>query len=238
MALTEEQKNEIDKLIQGHAATRQLSSGQKWDVAVIIGSFLVASVAVLAFGGSFVVQSAATLAASSVAGEVVPRDVAEVLATESSEFQELVEQFASNPPKGAVVAFDRSDGCPVGWTDYKEARGRTIIGATDHEGDPGNQPARSLGESLGNASVTLDDNNIPRHFHTSPRVQDVPTENEAFLFSVDRDSDEGRFLQLADSGSLKVVTRGRTSFAGAETTRTEPFDNMPPYVALYFCKKE
>jgi len=33
-------------------------------------------------------------------------------------------------PKDAVVAFDRADGCPVGWVEFKEASRRVIIGTS------------------------------------------------------------------------------------------------------------
>jgi hypothetical protein len=55
-------------------------------------------------------------------------------------------------PSGAVLAFDapnlNQDRCPLGWTPFLEARGRTIVGAGDPSRAPGKMAADENGRML------------------------------------------------------------------------------------------
>jgi len=124
-------------------------------------------------------------------------------------------------PSGTVVAFDLADGCPSGWKNFEVAAGRFIIGVDGNKyklpyvaGEP--EYVRG-GEDV----VTLSPNEMPSHNHTLDGV-----------------------FSLWNEGSSRDTTSG-TGVFHAKTTRTlgltgggQPHNNMPPYIALYFCKKD
>lgn len=152
----------------------------------------------------------------------------------------------SNPdlilPAGAVVAFDRSDlgpdTCPSGWKPFGEARARVIIGA----GDPalahstpkdvdigGHQlqgyPFRFPGGEL-NHQLTVAE--LPAHSHGIKMIAHSEylrgTQGYAGLESVGRDA------SASDPGGAVRSTEP----AG----ENKPFNIMPPFIALYFCKRD
>src|SRR5438046_1121228 len=52
------------------------------------------------------------------------------------ELIDCVKELASRPlvtaiPKGVVLAFDNDSGCPAGWSVFKPATGRMIVGSGD-----------------------------------------------------------------------------------------------------------
>ena len=153
-------------------------------------------------------------------------------------------------PRAAVVAFDRDDleqdRCPAGWRPFKNARARVIVGAGDPGGSPGklgfDENAQRLthyvlGQHGGSEVQTLKIGEMPNHLHMNER-------RFAFL----RASGEN----VVDLGSLPVrkVVRGTAKYtdmlqsesAKFYDTKTagegNPHNNMPPFIALYFCKKD
>lgn len=161
--------------------------------------------------------------------------------------------------KGAVIAFDRSEdrgggmvggACPIGWTLFREAGGRVIIGAGAHENtdETGQQISdyRAFSDDEDDATggaetVTLIEKHIPPHTHD---VQD-----EGHRHNVERDEiyggAGGRLTQeirgnRVDSPYASAENKARISedSFGGLNGKTQPHDNMPPYIAIYFCKKE
>ncbi|MCW1410743.1 MULTISPECIES: hypothetical protein [Rhizobium] len=125
-------------------------------------------------------------------------------------------------PRGAVVAFDRADGCPTGWDDYKEGWGRFVIGAVES-----NKIGQIPGEFVRDASgVDLG----PREFRkpggqalTAITVRNLPAFNIV--------------------GHDEYV-RSQKGYAGLESVTPvdgpnlqNPLSNLPPYIALVYCKK-
>lgn len=139
-------------------------------------------------------------------------------------------------PSGAVVAFDLPDGCPKGWqADFSKGKGKFILGvgqgSLDYRG--GNHQPDGVANSVeldevmwndqgGAEKIALNVRQMPEHLHQS--IDNVFTA----LF----DGDES----VSDSTlGWKIVREIRdTSKAGLG----EAHLNMPPYIALSFCKKE
>jgi len=131
-------------------------------------------------------------------------------------------------PKGAVFAFDTPDGCPEGWSHFAEAQSRAIVGASagsfedglanDEDGSPliGLKYRGHGGWQM----VALTEAQMPRHRHAYG----------------DR--------SVASRGDAKMMTDGplrgwedrprETEVSGG----SDAHPNMPPYIALYFCKKD
>ncbi|MFQ3245375.1 MAG: hypothetical protein ACI9SP_002023 [Arenicella sp.] len=137
-------------------------------------------------------------------------------------------------PKGAVVAFDRtpSKPCPEGWTVWREAMSRVIIGAGNPESaieqkfnrDKNGIPlsARAYREHGGEELVTLKISEMPSHKHDALRVPWGSLNWEG-----------GKPAKFWDRNGGKYQNY-KTGAAG----ENEPHNNMPPYVALYYCKKQ
>ena len=127
----------------------------------------------------------------------------------------------------AVLAFNRSESnggaCPKGWSLFEPARGRFIIGAGRHgDSDLKNHPSfkDDQDQAIGGQQETkLSDKNIPSHnhkwIHNSKRQAGASEHGSVTMHEM---YDKIKDRRGVDDG--------------------EPFDNMPPYVALYFCEKE
>lgn len=148
--------------------------------------------------------------------------------------------------KGAVIAFDRSEdtsddnskgSCPEGWSLFREAGGRMILGAGEHSNEgitkyPSFMDNPSIATG-GEEKVTLSESQLPRHTHSFD-----------FWFS-NNDGTRGNF-DPAQAARIRtgLNTSGRwthqsdRSPIGAAGVRRNSHNNMPPYIALYFCKKD
>jgi len=131
-------------------------------------------------------------------------------------------------PKNGVVAFDASDGCPANWSPFAEASGRFIIGADD-----GTYSYRSTG---GAAKVALANQELPAHKH-----------DLNFHFAFMR-ANRGQVVDLSSlprinasaSPNPEMNLINSSGEAAKSTTLSglgEAHDNIPPYLALHFCKK-
>lgn len=142
----------------------------------------------------------------------------------------------------AVIVFDRKEGCPAGWTLFKDGHGRMIVGA----GAPPNQGEfanDSRGEKLEERSfrspggaqlheLTIDE--MPRHNHETE-----------FEFSANDLVGPVQVIarKIGNTGHA-LLTEGGLGVSNTEiSVRIGPkgsgsaHNNMPPYIALYFCKK-
>lgn len=123
-------------------------------------------------------------------------------------------------PSGAIIAAKKACRNLKGdWTEFEDARGRMIIGANPN-GTYGYKP-RQLGESGGQEEVTLTDTQMPKHSH-------------GFVGAL-----SGQPLQWYQSQKSYAVPAadGQKSIdwsAGG----VKSHENMPPYIALYFCVKD
>ncbi len=130
-------------------------------------------------------------------------------------------------PPGAVIAFDLSGGCPVGWQEFYEVAGRTIIGvgqgSIDQIGDQDIPLTERRWRDFGGAEThILTSSEMPLHNH----------DNIGAL--VGRD-----MTWYGPNESHPVPTNDAAP--GSEFDWTDgggrPHSIMQPYVALYFCKK-
>lgn len=132
-------------------------------------------------------------------------------------------------PKNAILVLDDPGGCPEGWRPYTEGYGRSIIGATWASAQPsGKVPltTRRYRETGGAEEVALTEAQMPKHDHAGSTTGDVPirvgTEDSVKSF-------QGDLHSVSQASRLPL----RIASAGA----SDPHPNMPPYIALYFCKK-
>ena len=131
---------------------------------------------------------------------------------------------ATSVPTGAVMAFDLATRCPDGWGAFKDAGGRTVIGAGagmipgTEERDESIQ-TKKYRQHGGEEEVTLTEPQMPKHKHTiqfkgSDTAINAPAGTQR--------------------GATRTTGPTETRFAG----KSQPHNNMPPYIALYFCKKD
>ena len=129
-------------------------------------------------------------------------------------------------PKGAVVAFSKEEGCPTGWEEYDDAKGRFIVGVGQHSlnneyGTP--VPIKQVGEKGGQDQVKLEVEHLPAHKHENP--------------SRGADGRGNYFVQALQATGLGEYG-GVHARPTQETGGNQPHNNIPPYVALRYCEKK
>lgn len=139
-------------------------------------------------------------------------------------YREIVAQMRNHGPGGGtavpaglVIAstLECSDLEPKnGWSEYELARGRTIIGVNLHSAH--GLSKRDLEDDGGAETVTLIEAQMPRHRHP-------------VRYGPGADIGIGPVKYLLATGDLESAT----AFVGGN----QPHENMPPYIALYFCEK-
>ena len=124
-------------------------------------------------------------------------------------------------PDGFVVAFAGLE-CPHGWNEFSAARDRFIVGAssrrpvTPDEDDDGEPEYRRGGAE----EVTLTEAQMPAHHHFVRHSDNV---------------DPGQPHSVMTSGQ-SATFEGRASTRDTDIRGgSQPHENMPPYIALYFC---
>ena len=157
----------------------------------------------------------------------------------------FIEQiFIPELPGGAVVAFDGS--CPTGWQPYEAGAGKFLLGAGTgtlrYRGphQPENAPTEvSLtsvehGDQGGVEQHTLTVEEMPKHSHgpggseKSRLLTLIEKSNHRLPKNISEGYGWDNPPDTASAGGPKGATRGEAS----------PHNNMPPYIALYFCKKK
>ena len=136
---------------------------------------------------------------------------------ETDQFLESVAQRVSPIPNDAVVAFASPRGCPQGWTEFADATGRVVIG----QGQGAGLTSRSYRAIGGQERVTLTEAEMPAHTHT---VSHSGSGNPNAM---------GGFL-VSRIGPDEMEAEGETNPIGGG----QPHENMPPFIALYFCTPE
>lgn len=123
-------------------------------------------------------------------------------------------------PTDVVVAFDDPLGCPEGWVEFTDAAGRMIIGQGGGNQDENGEDltGRKYRAHGGEERVKLTTTEMPRHDHSLGGV-----------FGGKTNGPLGTGHTLA-GGHDWLKETGATGGGRAH-------NNMPPYIALYFCKK-
>ena len=162
-------------------------------------------------------------------------------------------------PSGAVVAFTQPCSDDSGWTPYAQATGRFMIGA----GQDTHRAFRQWDQQLptgGNQKVDLplyDVEAIGGEVHHTVSLEEMPAHNHggvtgpnsgsAILLGAGGGFDmiygdwAKNLATIADgSGARRIAVRNEDTnhnHSVSNNGSTEPHNNMPPYIALYFCKK-
>jgi hypothetical protein len=132
----------------------------------------------------------------------------------------------NNIPSDAVLAFanapdgeDQRDCSAIGggWTNFTVADGKFIIGANKKY---------NAGNSGGEHEVTLSVNNIPDHSHEiyAFRASDIHEHQKS-----------NNDLRLGNSSNSSNNRDNQRTLNSNKTTK--PHNNIPPYIALTYCKK-
>lgn len=147
-------------------------------------------------------------------------DLLDCIKEMNREIMALEEQI---PPINSILIMDNVEGCPAGWEDFSEANGRMIVGA--QRGFSKLQPptTRLYRDIGGEEQVTLTVPQMPRHRHGLETVLDNKP--------LPPPTSSNRHVPIA--GPYNSAYR-RDFYEGAD----QPHPNMPPYIALYFCKKD
>ena len=148
-----------------------------------------------------------------------------LVCADRSIFAKSCPETSESLPSSAVIAFDRIEGCPDGWTEHERARGRFIVGVgrhTEHNQYGNEVLAKEVGDTGGEDQVRLEIKHMPKHSHRNPSR-----------------ADEGSKEQVH---ALKATHRGEYGGKHARPTEVsgggEPHENMPPYIAFRLCKKD
>lgn len=122
-------------------------------------------------------------------------------------------------PAEAVIPIDSVNGCPEGWAEFEPASGRMIVAVGDGKGRLSLKKYRDVG---GEETHTL-------------TLAETPIHDHGFQFHVviNQGSGTDKFVQEEGGGNFTGLGNRRSTAAG----RGEPHNNMPPYIALYLCKK-
>lgn len=161
-------------------------------------------------------------------GNLLDEAVVEKIEEAKKEFlnQSSVEVLSRLIPSGAVVAFDSEVGCPRGWSELEDARGRMILGASNTEADAV-LTRRQYREFGGAETHTLTVDEMPSHSHLLP----MRTTGQERPDIGSGAGPHGHFQNrvLVEGGGMGQTTSPEGG--------GQPHNNMPPYIALYFCKK-
>lgn len=135
--------------------------------------------------------------------------------------------FTPDVPKGAIMAFAQKK-CPdKSWIPFEDAEGRFILGWSSNSNLP-NQETRILtpfDDTGGSKSVTLSLSQIPSHRH----VTNNATSHVYSPFGWVPEVHSG----LGGTAAIGYKGYSLTKAEGGN----EPHTNMPPYIALTYCKK-
>lgn len=157
-------------------------------------------------------------------------------------------------PSGAVMAFNLEKGCPPGWSDYKEGRGRVLIGAVQGRQQLGTIPGafsrdtrgvelteKPFGQPGGEMEHVLTEPEMPIHAHVlgAPSLNNGTPMGWLGVNKVQFSGGDGTSYVLALAGGPeRAGCDGDRCRDTAQAGKGQPHNNLPPYVALHFCTKD
>lgn len=141
-----------------------------------------------------------------------------VLAKDSPVLRALTDSLAI-PSEAVIPVADRGE-CPTGWSRFTEADDRVLLGAG------GKYEYGSFG---GEETVTLTVEQMPSHTHELGE----PT-GEPLRFSRIFSASAGQPRQILNANGTDFPS----AYVAQSSGKNQPHNNMPPYIALYFCKKD
>lgn len=160
----------------------------------------------------------------------------------SQAFQEVVARRALEQMAGLVAAFDLPGGCPAGWSEFEAGAGRFIIGTNGSEYTLPYVAGEPKYQTGGEETHTLKVEEMPAHAHGWEQLANFHIADTHHSTGSARAGGP----QMGSTLGFWMLHQGpfnneRKPLMGASGGRpdgkTEPHNNMPPYIALYFCKK-
>ncbi|MCE8510077.1 hypothetical protein KBY28_16620 [Ruegeria pomeroyi] len=151
-------------------------------------------------------------------------------------------RYGFGVPNGAVIAYDLPEGCPPGWSNLgNKWKGRMIVAAIEDAND-----TYGFGKSSGRATHTLTLAELPGHRHVGvtssanavPFLRIVAPNGLGYLENhMPGWSSGGNIADI--SNTLPPASAHTHNFATdlGEGLEGREHNNMPPYVALYYCRK-
>jgi microcystin-dependent protein len=125
-------------------------------------------------------------------------------------------EIAGGVPSGVIAGFDGPDGCPAGWAVFTDAAGRTLVGVGKGRG----LSERRYREEGGEEAHTLTLEEIPSHTHEVIQM-------------VHKDEIDG-----VDSATTRSDEHHNESQRSGASGGGQAHNNMPPFLALTYCKKQ
>ena len=126
-------------------------------------------------------------------------------------------------PKGAVVAFDRRERCPDGWSEFVAAEGRTIVGVSDRY---------SFGQEGGAEHIPLQSHDHEYSDVFFSESGPVPLQE---LSSVEVPGQIGQKGPI-DHDNMGWAFMRRTRPSPKEGQDQQDISNMQPFFVLRYCK--
>ena len=138
---------------------------------------------------------------------------------------EYIDTRAAVLPLSAVVAFDEPNKCPKGWSAFEQVVGRSVIGvATAQQASANGVVAHPYRDSGGHETHTLTEAELP------------PLKFSFTVNSAENSSAGDRYN--VGGHDLVAVLKSPKTIELATTGKGDIFSTMPPYVALFYCKKD
>ena len=223
---SEAQKREVIRLIEESRAREKLTGSQKWEVILILGAISVGVVAVLGLGGAPIVREVARIEASRQATDAYKERL-----QNDDDFLSFVRGETSTFPRGSILMLDRTDGCPSGWEAAQDISGRFVIGAGSGTG----LTSRRFRETGGSELARISIEQMPKHNHKISTSYGANIHDGLAGSGESEGIDQyfGRPSAGAKTDGGHGVLAEVLSFEGGD----QPHENMPPFIALQFCKK-
>lgn len=183
----------------------------KTDIVRSLLWFVIGLVGAASVFAAYGVESLRTIVAQQVAEEnfafrrEFERTAIELVARSESVAQGISEEAV---PRGALLAFGGTQGCPLGWERYEAVEGRFLLGAGEEF---------KIGSGGGAAQTTLVVENLPSQ---------IMVDLEVFQFS------QPNSIGLSSNQSRVVGDIDPIRVQGSR-----PINNMPPFVAVLYCIK-
>ncbi len=130
---------------------------------------------------------------------------------------------SSHIPSGAVMAFNLATGCPKGWQLFTPSTGRVIVGAGSVEDNRDMNDKLLTSRKLFENGGIETQNQVPRHSHS---------------FTYQEGSTKTIWGNRGDTGRKKrLLANFKKTINTKSAGKTVADNNMPPFIALYYCQK-
>ena len=162
-------------------------------------------------------------------------------------------------PPGTVIAMDHRDGCPNGWEDFEPGFGRFIVGVgklQDKEYTLSYVKGNPIYDRGGMPRQQVTANHLPRHTHkltdeghthialaATGKDQGWPRTGHNRFRTTDRytgPNTENKPSEESPRVNRTAIEEETTGIKIHEEGKKEPsaINTIPPYVALFWCKKK